>query len=245
MKTKTKVVYRFLICENPFLSDCLECTEDPVFMRDGRYSRYTLIGVPARRVDIAISQSLNGHPYMWEVVDKAGKFDGAVRRRYSVRPCLDARISDGKVIVDKTDRQWVIWSISEGTAPIVDKWERLRSDLDTYKLGCIWSWHYARYYKFLDLSEQEVRTIGDAWAVGKQFASLAEANRSASRDLYRLSRDSGWRKLTLRERLKIGLTAESPQWHRISEMESRLSATGCGEYTILAAKPNGLFNGIR
>lgn len=70
-------------------------------------------------------------------------------------------------------------------------------------------------------------------------ATLAEANRSASRLLYRASRDAGWIKLTVRERAKLRL--DGAQWQTeavVAERRAALAgmrADGVGEATHAAA----------
>ena len=58
-----------------------------------------------------------------------------------------------------------------------------------------------------------------------QPVTLAEANRAADRALYRMARDLGWRKLTLRERGKLGWT-DGPQWRRQDDVLARLVELG-------------------
>ena len=230
----------------------IEATEDRVYVRRRRCRRYTLRGVPARGADVLVDDRLivaedgavsGPDPrdvVVVEVCDKAGRYDGAVRRRYAVvvahGACaptwpptgLDISQSDGHVRVTVGDTS--------------ESWPQLRADLDDgYHLARILMWHWRRYYTHL-VDDDGVRELADAWAAehdGERW-SLAEANRSASRELYRLSRDLGWRKLTLRERQRLQIQ-DAPQW--VSESwytDARQRAgigspTGCGEATLTAA----------
>ena len=100
-------------------------------------------------------------------------------------------------------------------------------------------WHWRRYYTHLTNAD-EIAELADRWAIAYEFQAqdwtLAEANRSASRELYHYARNEGWRKLTLRERDKLGA---SVQWVRQEWVAERLielgfaggDATGTGEET--------------
>jgi hypothetical protein len=55
----------------------------------------------------------------------------------------------------------------------------------------------------------------------------------ASRDLYHLARQLGWKKLTAREQQKHGIDA---MWIRQERIMSGGNQTGCGQYTEEAAR---------
>lgn len=100
-------------------------------------------------------------------------------------------------------------------------------------------WHWTRYYQHLDHAIAEsvaAEWTLTEWAQEAPRWTLAEANRSASRALYRASREAGFRKMTLRERLRLGMAADSGQWHRTDHLPTAEgSVTGCGQATLEAA----------
>ena len=129
----------------------------------------------------------------------------------------------------------------------VEAWPKLRTLVvgDPEELKAIIIWHWKRYYQGcvrhedMDSLIAEFRDtlMADEW----QSATLHECNRLASRILYRSAVQSGWRKLTKRERIRLGF---SVQWvtekHRIkraSEMGLLPygTTTGAGQYTHEAA----------
>jgi hypothetical protein len=255
-------------------------TKQIVRIRGTAYTRATLRGVPAKHADMIILDRLlasrqrpertapvlevtDRGDYLgpaWqpvvEVASKAGRYDGAVRRRYALR-LFDAAsaaalpLADLRVVEDGPD--WIEVMILPRDAPaIIDRWPRLRADLSDYELWRIWAWHYARYYSFLGLDTadepSELKQHALAWAAEAEQSgaagdwTLSEANQAASRNLYRLARDLGWVKLTLRERDALGMPVTAGQWHPEAEIAPRRAAlagygdlTGCGEATLTAA----------
>jgi hypothetical protein len=134
------------------------------------------------------------------------------------------------------------WRIEMGdcNSPMlwVKNYKRLRTTLDEYNPQRLLIWHWTRYYRHLpyETAEQVAQTwILSDWANYAHEWTLAEANRSASRALYRASREAGFRKMTLRERLKCGLTAASSQWQRADSVKYEGTPTGCGQATLEAA----------
>lgn len=219
-----------------------EETEDIVVIKKTHYRRATFRGVPARRLDLVIEGGVElGESGWFEVLlhQKQGRYDGAVRYRIQVR--RDRQVPEilyGNLVVSHMDDGTVEIILRDGvSAGVGIKAPLLRSDLDTYRLGCVWMWHFRRYYLHLHDEIENAVDLGDAWAASvedqRSSWTLAEANRSASRDLYRISRELGWRKLTAREQEKHGVDT---MWIRISDLEKRMSATGCGEYTLEAAR---------
>lgn len=195
-----------------------------------------------------------------ELGDRAGKFDGAVRRRYALRYFSDAAareaIPRAKLRIIREEDQdardgrgslLVIVRPEDGSAPHVDDLRMLRSDLEDYALARVAGWHWRRFYPFLTDQEQ-MRAWCDAWAAEVQASgeanrwTLAEANRAASRALYRLARDLGWTKLTADQRAELGYPDGAGQWQRSDEVGALIarirsigSPTGCGEGTLTAA----------
>ena len=176
--------------------------------------------------------------------NRAGHYDRAIRRRYAVRhftagPQLDAIERANIRVVPDGDRLIVMIQPHGSATAHVDTFRRLKSDLRDYQMGRIWSWHYWRYYRFLGLEPEDVIARAKSWeaiaeAEGRRHDwTLAEANRAASRDLYRLARDLGWCKLTAREKDALGIPVHYAQWQRSDEIGA-LRAEAAG---ILPADP--------
>jgi hypothetical protein len=251
----------------------LERTHDPVRIRKTLYGRYTFRGVPGREVDVIIAEAALAHrdddavvlevsdqrphqlpPALQDVVlevgEKAGKYDGALRRRYAIRqwprdrldeiPWADLRILHEDAEDGQPGALVVIVRPRDGGPTITDQFRVLRGNLEGYDLSRIIGWHWRRYFTHLT-DQDRVRAFANAWeaevtASGEAASwTLAEANRAASRALYRLSREIGWRKLTAEERAALGFPPDAGQWQREAEVAARYSATGCGEATLMAA----------
>jgi hypothetical protein len=204
--------------------------------------RHTIRGVPARLCDVVIVPQ--PHPASRAVLDiteKAGRYDGTLRTRYTVR-----WEPKGQAVKHPIGRFAIEFSADETTAIVTagdqfHRYGRYRSALDeTSDLSKIIGWHYSRYYSFLP--EVVLSGIRDEFRVSILAGNytLAEANRLASRLLYAAARGAGWHKLTLREQKKIGLEG---QWHHddvyllMLERSREWSATGCGEYTLAVSRP--------
>lgn len=237
----------------------LEETRDHVWLsKTCQCRRYTLRGVPAKQVDILIDETLladepNLHPkdtIHCTIVRKIGRFDGAERDRITIRVSPGHMVKDlvrGEIYVYDSDAELMtdsgetILCADLIPDPVKDvepiwsaKYQCLKSDLTEHNAQAIVIWHWTKYYQHLPYEIAE--SVANEWAVS-DFAThsadwtLAEANRSASRALYRASRDEGWRKLTMRERLKHDLL-NTGQWQRADRLAH---VTGCGEATLAAA----------
>lgn len=255
----------------------LERTEDRVRIRKTPYDRFTFRGVPGRLCDVIVAEAVLRHRHderivvevsdqrpheafnlddpefaslVMEVGEKIGKFDGAHRRRYAVRPppaaaeLAEIPWADVRIVADESEIMLVVRP-RDGTAPIVDTFARLRTALEGYDMERIVLWHGRRYFTHLPYDElvQAAKDWGLEVTATNAAASwtLAEANRSASRFLYRLSRSLGWRKLTAREREACHMGADSPQWRNEADLARAYgdllgySPTGAGEATLTAA----------
>lgn len=253
-------------------SQC-EVTEDPINISGERLRRYTLRGVPAKQVDVALPMSHQGlEPLVLEIGEKLGKFDGAKRLRLTIRhwhnSLKDAGIPipKGKILIDRRENtseaveemsrhvgagnlqnEPILRDALEEAGSVFNlailwegghwsgSWVILKSDLADYNLSAVVMWHWNRYYQFLPF--EEVQLLAQSFEASHpeiKRLTLAEANRLASRDLYRLARDLGWRKLTLREANKFSL---SQGWHPTENVVKRISEIypGVGQYTQEAA----------
>lgn len=194
-------------------------------------------------------------PSQWcivEVARKSGRFDGAERDRVTVRPFVrgyevQAGIQAGALTVNAEGTPFVDVQVdtcdAEGT-PL--RWsrsyQRLRWAPDPDRAARdVVMWHATRYFPAALRDEAEALASSWTWPVYEggpragQPVTLAEANRAADRALYRMARDAGWRKLTLRERGKLGW-AEGPQWRRQEDVLARLAelghtASGTGDWS--------------
>lgn len=213
-------------------------------------TRGGLRGVPTKRVDLCIDDRiLSGETIdcrdviEFTVVRKSGRYDGSQRDRLTLRVqhghvVRDTHEQCSVNIVELPDSYRVDVVTDLGVVRWTREYPRLRSDLAEYDPERLVMWHWTRYYQHLEhaVAEQTAKQwVLTDWA---QFASgwtLAEANRSASRALYRASRDEGWRKLTLRERTKLGITGNA-QWHRVDSLPiHEPHHSGAGQATIEAA----------
>lgn len=223
----------------------LESTHQTVHL--SRYvsgTRYTLRGIPASRVDVVVCERRDPRDVpVLEHVRKRGRYDGAERDRLTLRyyPThqanglveveldYDSLGSDEPVelIITRTDTREVL---------LLRDYPRLRSELEGYQLARIVMWHWRRYYCHLTDGD-EIRVLADSWAAehSDERWTLAEANRSASRLLYRHSRDLGWRKLTARERAKYHAHTQWVRQEWVAEQIGLAHASGTGQYTRDAA----------
>lgn len=257
------------------LLDCAVLTAQSVNIRKARYVRATLRGVPAKHADLIIAEPLaqrmprraNAVPVIeitdredplgpaWsaviEVATKSGRYDGAVRRRYALRlfhqqAAAALPLADLRVTPDGDD--WIEVLILPRDRPaIIDRWPRLRADLDDYDLARVAGWQWRHYYRHLT-DQDRTREACDAWAAEARASGIAndwtlsEANQAASRMLYAFSRALGWRKLTRQMKDRLGIGPEvTRQWWPEAELtqlyvDMGFPATGCGEGSTSAAQ---------
>jgi len=212
--------------------------------------------VPSKRADVLIDQRLIAgeelHPLgciVFSVVRKFGRYDNAERCRLALQMMPKSAILElERGLLNVADLPSTIgrpegWRIDVTTDTGVVRWtrqfDRLKSELSEHDPERIIMWHWTRYFRHLayEIAEQ----TGKVWALTEwsQHASewtLAEANRSASRVLYRASREAGFRKMTLRERHRLGLSESSGQWHRVDNITSiDGNASGVGQCSLEAA----------
>lgn len=212
-------------------------------------SRYGLRGVPSNKIDVLIDKRLESndpvHPkgcIEFSVVKKVGRFDGAKRDRLAMRMMPQSACIDHErcylSIADLTDAWRVDVTAENAAVRWTKQYNRLNSDLSEYDPERIVMWHWTRYFRHLDFAIADATAkdwVLTDWAKFSSEWTLAEANRSASRALYRASREHGWRKMTKRERDKLGIENQS-QWQRIDSLPvHEPSQSGVGQSTIDAA----------
>ncbi len=238
--------HRFVVSPDTLAQVWAVCdrTEDYVWVgakraaRPQRLVRATLRGVPAKRIDLALLPEWDGQSTMAvEIGQKTGRFDGATRTQIVVRHWYSDRPEQmppfGWLRITQEDEQGRFVTVSAQWAggSYLEHFGRLKSDLAGYDLAAIVMWHHSRYYQCVPY--EEARLLADGFkAMFPEIRgmTLAEANRLASRELYRLARNLGWRKLTLKEQRRHGVEG---QWHREEEIYG--SPSGAGEYTLEAA----------
>ena len=199
---------------------------------------HTVKGVPSTVLDILIVPPIDGLVQVVDLCKKSGKYDGAIRHRITVR----------NVPSHQAPTECVgLWFDLENSVAVIHLGEqefrfgRYRSRLDSRDhIKNIVRWHYSRYYKMLSEYDVDVVEAQFTEEILLGDYTLAEANRLASRLLYRAARECGYRKLTKREQLRLGLQG---QWHTEAEYAAaqqkyqvRYSPTGAGEYTLHAAR---------
>lgn len=217
--------------------------------------RLTFRGVPARLVDVSVSfpqqEGEKEKAWVCEVGHKVGRYDAEERLRINIRLWSTYRggeaadhvglLPKGRLSIIRS-ADLLLVALTWGETGWAKEFPTLRSDLNDYDLGRIIWWHWNRYFHHLNSSD--VEPISKSFEARRpefiaQGLTLAEANRMASRDLYTLSRNLGWRKMTLREREKFGFDGVR-QWYREEEINRRrvdmgYSPMGVGEYTLDAA----------
>lgn len=211
---------------------------------------HTLKGVPGKHLDLLLPDESPESIIACEVGTKAGSFDGVKRWRLTFRPWptrhIDGKRSDfkhptpGRVVLD----------LMAETTDVIVRWEpngmwaqafpRLRFVVEGGDRRGILLHQWKGWYKFLP--EDDVRQLAELWSLLPHTIAcddIVVLNRTASQALYDLATNLGWRKLTLKDRLRIGLGPDSQQWQRVERID-RLrnglgSVNGCGQYTIDAA----------
>jgi hypothetical protein len=224
----------------------LESTERIVHLSPRTQGKvYALRGVASSDLDIVVTDDVESprdarDRVVVEVATKEGKYDGAIRDRILLRRIPEHQTREllrADVCVSEFEDS-VDVGVIEGGVAVLERaawratyrlWTHLLTDVS--RAGDIILWHWRRWYQFLD--EGEVRAIAGGFVDEAVGLTLAEANRLASRRLYSLARESGWRKLTLREQRAWGLVG---QWHPESRViQARNSRAGVGEHTVLSA----------
>lgn len=241
MSKGATVIGRYIIPSTRSLHELVERTEDTIWITKNICAqRYTIRGVPGKRFDVVAQQGLSVDDFsIVEVVEKSGKYDGSIRQRLTIRQCdLSLICLEGYMEVSYEDNKLFSVSINnsmdespEWTFETVPLRARLR-DYSPFRLV---RWHWSRYFNFL--SWEDVEGLAKSFTVDWYGETLAEANRRASRGLYDLARQLGWRKLTLKEQERLELTGA---WHREEVCAERMSPRsyvrdGVSDHTHVAA----------
>lgn len=226
----------------------------PIVIGGREFERLRLRGASASALDVVALPSTNwAVPALIEVTQRTGSYDGRARWRVCVRDVrrsgsdgyepgelrLDYEAPNVRLLVDVGGRYTL------ESAPIT---VFTRASVCTREgLDRLVGWHWRRYYTHLSHEAVvEVTALMVAEIGAAPDTSLGEANRLASRLLYRASRERGYSKLTRRERERLGLPDDRQWWHRDqldpirAERFGVADASGAGQWTLDAARPAGL-----
>lgn len=126
--------------------------------------------------------------------------------------------------------------------------QRLRHEIQPGDRSPIFWRHYTDYFRFLDREEAEQTcAMWLALPHTQQATDIVLLNRTASHTLYELAVQSGWRKLTLRDKRRLLISDDAPQWQRVERIDClRLKAgighiCGVGQYTNEAARSHAMY----
>lgn len=242
-----------------------ECSPSERFTwvtQDQRLRIHTLKGVPGKHIDVLLPDLAVDLPCM-EIGLKVGSYNGARRWRLTVRswshrhqppnaPSLKFPGSGSLVIEEDhaAPDHLILLARWWGGGIWAQSFPKLQYELrdDSDLLG-IFLYHWKTYYNFLDI--EDARQAGQLWSSlphTRAARDIVVLNRTASQALYDLARQSGWRKLTLREKRKCGLSDDSPQWQRVDLLlrqvrDQSILARLVGDYTNDAAKGEPLHQG--
>ena len=214
---------------------------------------HTFKGVPGKHLDILLPDQETSPFTVCEIGVRTGCFDGKKRWRLTFRSWKVQNTEGhkpshgypdkGKLLIEEnnTDHVALIALWYEG-GMWAQQFPRLRYLVDNRTdLVAIFLNQWKDWYKFIP--GEDARQAAELWAAlphTKSQDDIVVLNRTASSALYDLATNMGWRKLTLKDRERIGLGPESQQWQRVERvdqlrLESTSNASGCGDYTVKAA----------
>lgn len=232
----------------------LEWTQNTIHIsRTIRCKRANFRGVPAKRVDVCVDEwILQGQPesdnsdppigIVMEIGRKTGKYSGDKRWRINIRRWMKSATPQpwGEVEIERDTKNFKI-AVRPKNMPD-SNWEfksRILRNMVDYDNppAKILMWHATRFYvRVWRAHKEEIEALANAFE--PEGITLAEANREASRAIYRLARDLGWRKLTKREQQKHNLTGA---WHREETIAKQKEENfGVSEHTINLAHRRGV-----
>lgn len=221
--------------------------------RTTRCARHNLVGVSAKQLDVLVQDDLLSDDadglVLCEVSHKTGKYDGAIRTRIALRrhhtgyECVDdaelVRTTHRETRDDRVVSTTTIAVVRRGDTLWSKTFDLLRAAAVQRGARDLVGWHWSRYFRHLPSEVVEEVT---ATLVIEDGTTITAANRAASNALYAASVERGWKKLTLRERAKLGFPADAGAWQREDAVAQRRAAlagfgspTGCGEYTLESA----------
>lgn len=228
----------------------LEKHENTTWIGNRRYQQAALRGIPRKILSLVIPEDFDfsfseGKTFLVEIGEKVGKHSGNRRSHLAVRdpelvpvgsmPNIDYLENCTLICWASGDQGVVaIKNDHDQTEQVIFRGKLLRTKAISSADGAqqIIRWHWTKF--FCHLKWDEISDLIENFDLIDEEETLTVANRRAGRALYERSRELGWRKMTLRERQKYGL--DGAQWQKISTIEALASKTGCGEFTLTAAR---------
>lgn len=209
---------------------------------DRRY----LPGVPGNKLDLAVDRAYTGGPCVVTVGRKTGRYDRITVRAateqylHSARASIDSRAHEFRVCEFHVPDAVTECRITrEGDEVWRAEYRRLRCTVVRPETSAsILQYHWSHYYRG-PVTRERCEELAEAFqrevvaASTERPLSLSDANRMASRMLYRAAVEDGWRKYTAREKRACGITAPG---HWFPRDYSRM---GVGEYSEAHAEDMG------
>lgn len=210
---------------------------------------HTLHGVPGKLIDVLLPDNIP-NSCVCEIGLKKGSYDGNRRWRIAFRAwekLFDPSKRDTPNI-QFPDKGILSLEEESNYITIIAKWymggiwaqsfPQMRYKPDPGSRIGIFMYQWKQWFSFLP--GEEARTAAEVWdqlEKVKECEDIVALNRMASSMLYDLAVSLGWRKLTLKEKGKYGLSLESDPWQRVDGLVSRLVAkelgsNGIGQYTL-------------
>lgn len=238
----------------------IERSENIVWIGHARYVRTGLRGVPRSFMDVCITTHKPAYPAVLvvDVTAKPGKYDGAVRPRVVLR--WIGAVHEGKVGGPLDGIEHVVVTFDDKddgdgkTLGVVHAFPVDRPDASPYVLGSgkrletevtdpttlqrMLVDHWRDYFKHLRYEDDDIALVADGWAATCDYAGRTRNDlfREAGRVLYAHAVALGWKKMTVRDRERWGLT-DHGAWIRVEELDRLrgFPASGTGEATRFAA----------
>lgn len=231
----------------------LERTGKKRKIRGTSFQIFLLPGVPSSKADMWIAQSFfdderSGDKCWYWSCDRNEERDRHLIRKMTTRKEIaELKERELKIDLEAPGRLCLdFWKKEEDGSLTYSQFSYralpITVDYDT-SISKIIGYHWRKYFTHLR-DQENVREFCDTWAATmlpkakEEKMSLNQLNREASRALYRLSRDLGWRKLTRRESVHLGIDGQ--QWQHETKLASIYHATGAGEATLRAANGGSL-----
>lgn len=213
-----------------------------------RLRRHTIRGVAGMVVDCLLPDVVAAdRHYALEIGRKADSHESHVRWRLTVRtwvalwtpghPQDAGHPGPGQLRCEDDDEGIIVLATWYGGGFWAQRWAQHRWIPETGDRRAILLWHYQHWYRWLPA--EDVHALADYWAClphTQEATDIVVLNRTASAALYDLAIQLGWRKLTRREKDRLGLGPQARSWHRAEQIAAlRGDASGTGEYTRRAA----------
>lgn len=221
---------------------------------------HTLRGVPGSRIDVLLPDHHPAPYAVCEIGRKAGCYDGAIRWRVTFRswPTIwepghseygpdGLHPGPGSIIIEEEPRALILLARWKPAGVWAQSFHQLDYTVEPDSGERVVLWQWTRHYHFLPADEvRQTAAMFASLPAVRQCADIAVLNRMASNALYDLARQMGWRKLSLVEKRRYGLSPDAPQWHRQDGLVLRQARAGLGipqgvgQYTLDAAQARAI-----